>query len=226
MEIEFSERMFFHPYVGKKYGDPSNMFGGKKILVVGHNHHCDKINERGLCRNGCPYCCDECKKQTVGVIEDYLIQIQNKSGFTSEYLKSLQTFQNFADFLTNNDKSKSNEAWESIAFYNFAQYAVPKTEKFNSNLRKEYEHSYFAFYQVLRELKPDIVLCWSERLVYHRLPNEYWQNSDEILDDKKGFIGYYDIDGYRSKVIAMRHPSMRFSPQIWHDKIFPIMGLK
>lgn len=220
------EDVFFIPYIGKSYGDPNNIFGGKKILAVGHNHHCESIVERGLCRNGCTHCSDECKHKTNDVITDYFIQIQNRCGFEPEYLRSLLTFQKFADFLTNNDRSKSNEAWKAIAFYNFAQFALPDVEKLVSNLKEEYKQSLIPFYQVIKYLKPDIVLCWSERLVYHRLPDAHWLNSDELLDGKKGFIGYYDIDGHRSKVIAMHHPSIGFNPKAWHDKIFPIMGLE
>lgn len=220
------EDVFFIPYIGKKYGNPNNIFGGKKILAVGHNHHCGKIFERGLCRRCCIHCGDECMTQTNGVIADYLAQLDDTAGFEPKYLKSLQTFQNFADFLTNNDRNKSREAWESIAFYNFSQFAVPENDKYGSNTREEYGLSHTPFYQVLRELKPDIVLCWSERLVYHRLPNDHWQNSNELLDGKKGFIGYYNIDGSRCKVIAMHHPSMGFNPVYWHDKIFSVMELK
>lgn len=223
MEIKFSENLFFIPYIGKNYGNPNNIFGGKKILAVGHNHHCDKIQQIGQCRTKCFSCNGEDTKE---VVEGYLSFL----GGDADWKTYMNTYQKFANFLINinGDKALSKEAWESIAFYNFAQFAVPDSEKLKPNTDKEYKLSHKPFFQVLMELQPDIVLCWSIGNVYNRLPKiNNWQFSEELRDGNKRPVGFYDVEGLLIKVIAMNHPSSHgFIPKQWHDKIFPIIGLK
>lgn len=224
-------KCFFEPYIGNRFGDPDNMFGGKRILAVGHNHHCEWIREPGMCRSMCEgsTCCQQ--PFTKEIIDEYLNVVKGKTPWRDH----MSTFRSFANFLTSNQVNGSHkDAWESIAFYNFAQFAIPskddndnQTAKYRGNTQQEYDLSNEPFLQVLRELKPDIVLCWSVGNVYNRIPKgEYWHFSEEMLDGKAGLVGYYNLDGHSIKVIGMRHPAIGFSPSRWHDMVFPIMGLK
>ncbi|MCM1142633.1 MAG: hypothetical protein NC453_29020 [Muribaculum sp.] len=217
------EDVFFIPYIGKSYGVPNNIFGGKKILAVGHNHHCDKILQKGHCRTKFLSCNGS---DTIEVVERYLSSLEG----SGKWEPFMNTYQKFANFLIdqNGDKKLSKEAWESIAFYNFAQYAVPDSMKLGQNTEEEYRLSHNAFFQVLRNLQPDIVLCWSVGNVYNRLPKvKNWHFSEELSEGNKRPVGFYDVEGCMIKVIAMNHPSSRvFIPKQWHDKIFPIMGLE
>lgn len=218
------DKCFFEPYIGNRFGDPDNMFGGKRILAVGHNHHCKEIKKTGMCRSMCEgFKCDG-RSFTNEIIDEYLNMLEGKKTWRGH----MSTFRSFANFLTNNQVNGSHkDAWESIAFYNFAQFAIPSNTKYMGNTQQEYDLSKEPFLQVLRELKPDIVLCWSVGNVYNRIPKrEYWHFSEEMLDGKTGLVGYYDLDGHSIKVIGMHHPAIGFSPTRWHDMVFPIMGLK
>ncbi len=202
------ETPFFTPYIGDGFKRPqNNIFGGLKILVVGHNHYCNcllkhrSVNAHARCGKECTSYAAECHLLTNQVVRNFLDYCKGHGEFSSY----MNTFTKFANAISNYQHSAA-QVWNDIAFYNFCQAAVSFDEDIPT--REVYEISKEPFLKIVEKTMPDIIICWSRDYVYMNTPSTNWtspQNEES---------GYYTIHGVRIPMIHMHHPSwQRFIPE-------------
>lgn len=208
------------PHVGRRYGDPCNIFKGKKILALGESVY---INEEDFQKGGF-------EKLTEQLVEEYLhFRKENKfndekyiGGWTNTYLK----FERALVGRTTQPEG-SRKIWESIVFYNYLQTPITEGAR-TSGTDKAYAESQKAFIEVVKQHKPDIIIVWGVGILYDALPpttgDFEWKNEDAI--DAEGYKvhnGKYSwMEGENevfAKVVAIYHPSSGFSWSWWHDKV-------
>lgn len=179
------ENVYFEPWIGDDYWD-----GGifeKKILVVGSSHYCKRRNECSNC--GVVGDCFDCSDFTTSVVNDYLNH--------TYWAKWISTYQKFEGALCgyHTDEDDSYKLWNSIAFYNYLQTAVPAWNDPGND--EDYELSESAFWEVLEELRPDCIIMWGDR-VWDMSPS---YNGDDV----------YELDdGTPIPVLGIYHPSWRY----------------
>lgn len=214
--------LFFPPWIGNEYLNKDNIFNGKKIMVVGHNHH--DVNHYDS-YHGCGFRCEnylipgKCdgKDFTKVVINDYLGYNDEKN--RQRYYK---TFDKFTDTLTTNKGKK--DVWNSIIFYNFLQRAVSKQGK--SGNPEEISLSKHAFIYLLnalpQEMLPDIIIAWGEKNVYWKIGEFFNENLPELISGKKGWIKKGRFKGKEILLICIHHPSYRFyNTERWRKALEP-----
>lgn len=205
---------FFKPYIGEGFKQPeNNIFGGMKILVVGHNHYCNKLfnlrkeNPAAECGEACKMYEQSCHEFTINTVARFIDYCRG----TKEFDRFMNTFSKFANALSGYNTAPVT-VWENIAFYNFCQSAV----SFDAEQpeQKHYINSEEAFFGVLKELKPDVIICWGRDKVYMNTPSTNWTSP---TDNK---LGYYTVDGVEIPMFAIHHPSWPgFSPSSEHEDI-------
>ena len=75
-----------------------------------------------------------------------------------------------------------------------------------------------AFYQVMEQYQPDVLIVWGKRL-WQKLPYDKWHEDDAVSIDG------YDIDngrymlsnGHSVKALSIYHPSAGYSWDYWHE---------
>lgn len=139
----------FHPFVGKKYYDSRY---GARVMVLGESHYGDGIDDE----NGF----------TQLVIHEHAF----KPGFAF-FSKLTNVLRGRTDYPTEEERV---EAWEHIAFYNYVQEFVGGSARI-APTPEMWEASYAPFVEVVRELKPDVILVLGYRLWDNvpALPPEY-----------------------------------------------------
>lgn len=201
------EHVFFKPWVGKNY-KTGGIFG-KKILVLGESHYCGGCDQCGLKYS--PKCDD---LNTEGVVKFYL------EGNTN---KRTATFRKFERSLVNEETSlgRSNEIWNSLAFFNFLQVAM--TDARIAGTPEDYDEGRIAFLEVLEELQPDLIIVWGTTRLWNNLPGKEngWVDGEEfVVDNWSVPNGYYLLkSGKKTRVIAVYHPSTGYSWDWWYKVI-------
>ncbi len=214
---KFSDKVKFHPWVGDKYeygikGFDENgiiVYGtkedpGKKILIVGESHYCAKKE-------------DAIPSITINTIGDLIDPNSEWEPYKNTYTKFIKSFTGYTDDLEFEDKKK---AWEHLSFYNYVQEAMigPRV----SPTFGDFKNSEEAFWEVLNELKPDLIIIWGARL-YNNLPQGGKQLEDlEVYVDKNLYrseIWSYDIDIDNNTkcipVLYVNHPSSGYITTFW-----------
>lgn len=202
------EHVFFKPWVGKNY-ETGGIFG-KKILVLGESHYCSVYcNKCGLKYT------QECDQvNTVGVVQTII------NGDTDRWTG---TFRKFERSLVNKKTTseRSKEIWDSVAFFNFLQVAMPKTRK--GGTKEDYAEGRKAFLEVIEALQPDLIIVWGVTRLYANLPGKEdgWIDGEPlVVDDWSVPNGYYQLkSGKKSRVIAVYHPSAAYSWSWWYEVI-------
>lgn len=135
------------------------------------------------------------------------------------------TFRKFERSLVGEETTveKSKEIWESLAFYNYLQVAVSKTREAGDWY--DYEKSEDAFFEVLNELQPDVIIVWGVTRMYEDMPEKGWEKGAEmIVDGYPVKNGWYTIDnGKRIRAIWVYHPSSGYSWNWWNKVITKIL---
>ena len=191
------EKINFFPWIGKHYSTTG--FGGKRILVLGESHYCDKSS-------------DATEDITRKVIADLFDPQSGHEAYKNTYTK-------FAEALLGRNCLSfeyKERFWNSIAFYNYVQ--VPMTGARVAPSQKDFKESEAAFFDVLETLRPDIVIVWGSRL-YNNLPQGGLQGDDLRAPDGHWVETwrYFLKDGKEVKVVPIMHPSSSFSPDFWHQ---------
>lgn len=123
----------------------------------------------------------------------------------------MRTYTKFANALSD-QTIKPETVWENIAFYNYCQMAVSHNEEDPET--EDYKASEEAFINLLRMLKPDVVVCWSYNKVYMHTPSNNWTSPEN------GKLGYYTFDGVNIPMFAVTHPAyIGYSPAQEHETI-------
>lgn len=195
-------RVFFKPWVGFSYADKG--FNGKRVLVVGDSHAC----------NDCAECGDlsisdkSCRELTTKTISDFLNYKQSGAHFAHW----MNTFTKFTNAICGRGCSanQTQEFWDSVAFYNYVQFATDRPRKAPSN--KQYDDSEPAFVEVLGKLTPQLVIVWGKRL-WHRMPDlGGYAESDFVVDEiSYGRLYHIELENSRRVVVFHTpHPSTPF----------------
>lgn len=218
MENDF----FFPPYIGDKYADADNFFNGKKVLIIGNSHYCDKnFDEEKHCGFDCKnFLIEEkcptrnrflsCEKTswTKEAIDEVKKEGSTKAG------DKLTSYVRLGGIWRINDNNKK-EFWDSIIFYNFLQRAVPDPIVDNNKFEKELfisETEIIRFFRWLEEegKLPDVILIAGERQVFNLLPLKNQMTLVQSLPREIRFYNkYHTLHIYNKtiKVITLFHPS-------------------
>ncbi len=201
----------FRPWVGSKY--QAEGLHGKKILVLGESHHCEKELSKG---GGCfPFCKigkmkDDCHSFTEDVLDSF---IYNYSGEPYQ-----QTFLCFERAVMGKELTQDEREyfWDRIVFYNYIQFAVS-----GARVAPQSEHwsqSEKAFRELLEEYMPDYIVVWGVRL-YDNLPD--WGGTHSVLsidETHSTDVWTYNINGKKIPAIKVHHPSSSTGKawKYWH----------
>ena len=201
------KKVFFKPWIGKDY-DSGGIFS-KKILDLGEAHLCDECENCGHAENA-----EECADFTSSDCIEVLL-----SGKTDSWTG---TFRKFERSLVNHetDLDESRRIWHSLAFYNYMQKATSAARKTPEWV--DFRDSEDAFFEVIDELQPNLIIVWGATRMYELLPGgERWREGEPLeIDGYSIKNGYYRLaDGKETRVLWIYHPSTAFSWDWWHKVI-------
>jgi len=205
------KNVFFQPYVGEEY---HTGLSGKKVLILGESHYCNKIEDAMTSCGKEEECLQlpECRNDTNKVINSFL---DYKQG-VGQGAHWMRTYTRFTNVFLGGQASKEEllEFWESIMFYNYVQTATecPRV----SPREDDFEQSQTAFFEVLEEYKPDLIIVWGARLE-GKLPQKNKTLSDfEIFGTPGHKIHYYEVAGKKIPAYAVYHPSSSYFSYNFH----------
>ena len=192
------EKVIFKPYVGKEY---HNGYEGKKILILGESHNCGEIKPKCGIESECQQL-DECEF----FIKEFLERFFKYHKGILKYEKWMITFKRFTNIFLGKKSSPEEliNFWDSVMFYNYVQNAMRRSRIAPKN--DYYENSKEAFFEVLKEYKPDLIIIWGKRLE-GKLPNENKTDADIQTSNIPGKIFYYETEGKKIPAYAIYHPS-------------------
>lgn len=188
------EKVCFNPWIGDSYLEKGYL--GKRILVLGESHYC----------NDCDLCGSIKCDITIGVTKRFLDYKKGIRGFESW----MTTYTKFANVFLGEkvDNETLVNFWNSIMFFNYVQLATngPRI----SPSQDAFSNSKEAFFEILNEYQPDLIIVWGERL-WKNMPSNGTYGEDDILDGKFGKLYYYNSSSNK-KIPAFRiyHPSSSY----------------
>lgn len=185
METNFKNVKFL-PWVGKNYEKGIN---GKKILVLGESH----------------YGSEERTDITNDVVSRFLKYHKGEGEF--EFWMNTNT--KFAKTFNNGEMSKEEivEFWESIVFYNYVQTLM--SEPRQSPTSEQFENSKEAFYEVIEQYQPDLIVVWGLRL-WGAMPDQGRWGEPSQVNGGEGLY-YYQIGDREYPAMMVYHPSTGFN---------------
>lgn len=192
--VNYFKNVFFKPWVGEHYFTTG--FNNKKILILGESHYCGE---------GCETCGivndNKCESFTTDVIEEFF---HYKQGI-GPHKKWMNTFTKFANVFNGTQITNDEQInfWNSVIFYNYIQIALdgPRISPNEQNFKQ----SELAFFEILNEYKPDLIIAWGVRL-WDRLPdNGRW--AEVILDGSSDKFYNYPIENKEIPSFNIYHPS-------------------
>ena len=189
----------FLPFVGKDYKN-GGMFG-KRIMVLGDSHY-GSVPDANITRD---------------VMAQYLDADCEREGWMNTFLK-------FERSLVNKETtaSDSQRIWQSLLFYNYLQVLLDGPREAGTD--QEYRDSAAAFFQVMEQYQPDLLIVWGKRL-WQKLPYDSWTECDGV--SVEGCIidnGFYTLrNGHRVRALCVYHPSVGYSWDYWHRVIRKFM---
>jgi hypothetical protein len=185
------ENVFFNPWVGEYYA--ANGFYGRKILVLGESHYCEDSEN---------FDSDSASEFTIEVVQMYL---DYKNGGKTSHKPWMNTFTHFTKMILGEPKNDEIiEFWDSAVFYNYVQKAMPRPNY--SPSEDDFEDSAPAFFEVLKEHKPDLVIAWGDRL-WRALPAENGVEGEPVLPGTERNFYNYTVDGKLIRACGIPHPS-------------------
>ena len=190
-------KVFFKPWIGKNY--LTHGYNGIKIFLLGESHYC------GDCESCHDYGSEKCKKTTIKVVEDFL-NYKSGNGVHKHYIT---TYTRFTDIFIG--KKISNDElinfWNSIVFYSYVQIAMDTPRQAPS--MEDFETGDEAFVEVMRELQPDIIIVWGNRL-WEKMPDSFRVVNRDFLDRQGRTLYYYSCNGKEIPAIGVYHPSSSY----------------
>lgn len=193
----------FEPWVGKNY--KTSGYNGKKILVIGESFYCSEE--------------EAVATLTTIIVEDYLAirkgeYRKNNGGWTDTYLKFERSLKGKVT-----TPEESQTIWDSIAFYNYLQ--VPMSGARESGSPIDYKNAEKAFFEVLNELQPDLIIVWGVGKLFNNLPEDRWTWDKPLnVDGWDINNGFYQLNNEkRARCIAVYHPSTGYQWEWWYKVI-------
>ena len=86
----------------------------------------------------------------------------------------------------------------------------------------DFRDSEEAFFEVIDELQPDLIIAWGVTRMYDLLPGgERWRKGEPLeIDGYNVKNGYYRLaNGKETRVLWVYHPSTGYSWDWWHHVI-------
>lgn len=130
---------------------------------------------------------------TKDVLAQYLNPNIEREGWMNTFLK-------FERSLVGKETTKqdSQTIWSSLLFYNYLQVLLDGPREAGTD--QQYQDSEDAFFQVLEEYQPEILIVWGKRL-WKKLPYKNWEEGDPVFidtsyDDNDGSNGFGDGTGF------------------------------
>lgn len=193
------EYVIFEPWVGEFYYEKG--YGDKKILILGESHYCKW--ECAGCGDTKAECCPD---MTNKVINNYLNYKNGKGKFNS----SMNTFTRFTNvFLGEKCNNENvNNFWNSIVFYNYVQRGLKEPR--SSPTPEMFKQSEDAFFEILNEFTPDIIIAWGERLAKNMPDNGYSADKSILGDEQNGKLYYYKGKTKDILIYYIPHPSSSY----------------
>ena len=153
-EIEWSNRVRFHPWVGKDYDAGIR---GKQILVVGESHYGEpeEESERGL---------------TQRVVQNY-----RDGKYTGAKFKVFTVVARLLLQDRNAARNACRRLWDRLAFYNFLQRFKGEEPQEDNTIASDWIRAGKTFDEVYRTLEPDVILFVGKTVWGHvrdRIPSE------------------------------------------------------
>lgn len=218
-----SDLVFFDPHVGAKYDKAEALFT-KKLLILGDSHYCkSECADRTTCGDRGKH--SDCTQFTQEVVEMYLDPTCCGNEFRWK-----KTFTTFVHSMLKKDTTLEEQKafFDSVVFYNYLQVAAgasPDAAGMSDHSDKRYQT---AFYEVIDQHRPEVVVCWGQRL-WNTLPNDFGygeavKGAGLKIGDSM-FWNYYDYpyrDG-RLLLIGVHHPSAGFAGA-FHHEVFKQLG--
>lgn len=193
----------FEPWVGKNY--KTSGYNGKKILVIGESFYCSEE--------------EAVATLTTIIVEDYLAirkgeYRKNNGGWTNTYLKFERSLKGKVT-----TPEESQTIWNSIAFYNYLQ--VPMSGARESGSPIDYKNAEKAFFEVLNELQPDLIIVWGVGKLFNNLPEDRWTWDKPLnVDGWDINNGFYQLNNKNQvRCIAVYHPSTGYQWEWWYKVI-------
>lgn len=205
MEVEL-QNTFFKPWVGTNY---STGFNGKKILVLGESHYCGEGCENCGIVNG-----NVCESFTSDVINEFL----NYKLGNAAHKRWMNTFTKFVNVIhgDNVESLKHLAFWNSVIFFNYVQRALDGPRISPTVI--DFEKSKVAFYEVIGNFNPDLIIVWGKRL-WDRMPDDgAW--GDQIHPNFNNKYYYYTVANKTIPAFYIYHPSSTD----FNSSLFPILN--
>lgn len=202
------KNVFFKPWVGLNYPDNCKL----KIMVLGDSHICGGCEKCG----DLEYTDDSCREMTTNTIKHFL---SYKAGEVNheKWMNTFSRFGNVFMYKTLNHEEHI-EFWNSVMFYNFCQFSTNQARK--SPTYEEYKDSATAFFEILEEYQPDLIIVWGDR-AWKCMPSlEEYSTEIEINGVKGGKIYNYMLkSGLTIPAYKVNHPSSSAFNYSWHPFI-------
>lgn len=214
-----TEIKFFKPRVIKD--SYKEGIKGKKILVVGDSFYCTKTtcDYYSECtdtenRNSSKYdeTCPERLKHTAA--SEKVTPLHDEPTVAIDEYESYAylNFKGLLQLLMGEASEKIN-VWDYVAFTNYIQFFLPNSRTSSAFIDKK---NYLAFKEVVKELKPDVVVTWGNA-VADAIRNEYGiEDIKNELKDNQYYCNKMKIDGHSFNILNLYHPSSR----IWASDIY------
>lgn len=189
---------FFRPWIGAKWGLPSNALNGVRLLVLGESHYCGSPEAIGSCDPDI----------TTEVVEELALAGSHRF-FTNitQVLTGRKKWQ-----LTSNELS---DLWGSLVFYNYIPTYVAAGPRIRPSAEM-FQRGAKPLSQLLADLKPEVVLVCGFAL--------WWW----VLTGWPRFAGDpAKLDFYQlgpALATRMMHPSAGFSSDAWRPTVLALLG--
>lgn len=134
-------------------------------------------------------------------------------------------FRKFEKSLVGHDTSldESREIWNSVAFYNYVQKSLDGSRK--SPEWVDFCNSKDAFFEVLENLRPDLIIVWGVTRMWNNMPSAGWDEGEAmVIDGYEIKNGWYTLGNrHRVRAIWVYHPSAGYSWDWWNKVIKEVL---
>lgn len=151
-EFKFCRDDFFHPWIGRNFASPANLFEGKRVLIVGESHY-GEGEQVGTC--------DPCL--TSSVIYNHKTWKKPTKVFRHGSLTKAAGV--LRTGLGKCDEASVDDVWDNCAFYNYLPVFVAKGPRL-AKIKGVWDLGCDQFQYVLSVLRPDLIFVFGLGLYY------------------------------------------------------------
>lgn len=174
------KKLNFEPFIGSSYYNEN-----LKILVLGESHHFNSEDIISFNENPVNY-----KNITQKVFEVFFAYKEKRKKFENW----MNTFTRFSNVFNNNylNTEETIKFWNAVSFYNYVQTPVDKNRK--SPTINQFSDSHSVFLEILKKLKPNLIIVWGYRL---------WKNMPKNNLKKENGLDIYE----GCPILVIPHPA-------------------